>query len=131
MLYVVTLFYLKSLLKVNGENWVRLCLIVRGGMRGRKRNKVGQDQVSRLPQAPCSIFQLATNFGKAGSRLEIHRRGDYLSFVTLVESKPNHKFDEWNPSHSTPSQISSHYWSLTSKHVLPNALKNDYKHKQP
>ena len=40
-------------------------------------------------------------FGEAGSRLEIHRRGDYLSSVTLVESKPNLKFDKSNPSYST------------------------------
>ena len=46
-----------------------------------------------------------SNFGKAGSRLEIRRRGEYLSFVTLVESKLNRKFDESNPSYSTPSLI--------------------------
>ena len=46
-----------------------------------------------------------SNFGKAGSRLEIRRRGEYFSFVTLVESKPNRKFDESNPSYSTPSLI--------------------------
>ena len=48
-----------------------------------------------------------SNFGKAGSQLEIRHRGDYLSFVTIVESKPNHKFDESNLSSSTPDPILS------------------------
>ena len=51
--------------------------------------------------------QSNSNFGKARSRLKICCRGDYLSFVTLVELKPNHKFDESNPSYLNPSQILS------------------------
>ena len=55
----------------------------------------------------ASLNHWGPNFGEAGSQLEICRRGEYLSFVTLVESKPNLKFDELNQSYSTPTQISS------------------------
>ena len=60
----------------------------------------------------CTLYKWLLNYqvpnlGEAGSWLKICHQGDYLSTVTLVESKPNLKFDESNLSYSTSSRISS------------------------
>ena len=34
------------------------------------------------------------NIGEGGYRLEVRHRGEYQSFVTLVESKPNRKIEK-------------------------------------
>ena len=86
MTYAILLLYI---VHSHGLSIVLLALIV--------RSPLGKNGVRARP--------IGANFGEAGSRFEIRRRGDYLSFVTLVELKPNHKFDESNPSYSTPSQI--------------------------
>ena len=43
------------------------------------------------------------NIGEGGYRLEVRHRGEYQSFVTLVESKPNRKIEKSRSSYSTSS----------------------------
>ena len=52
-------------------------------------------------------LQCLPNIGKAGSRLEVRRQGEYQSFVTLVESKPKWKIEDYQ---STPLPPSHHGW---------------------